>query len=509
MKKICGAFVVAMLAMTLPGFAQSEARLNMQAARGGRAIPDNYIVVLKAGADPSAVAQRHGAAPKHVYSRVLKGFAAELSRGQLQRVLRDPDVAYVDEDGLAQVVGADPLSDPKNLAGNDVTPTVIQPTPGGLWGLDKLDQEWGGGLNGAYNYVDRGLGVNVYVVDTGIRTTHTQFDGAALNRAKAGALGFDAFGGNGQDCHGHGTHVAGTIGGTTYGVAKAVKLYAVRVLDCGGFGAWSGVIAGIEWVTNNHAKPAVANASLGGGYVQAVNDAVTESVLWGVTWVVAAGNDNINACNASPAATPLAITVAATDSGNNKAGFSNWGPCVDINAPGVGVLSSWIGSDVATNTISGTSMASPHVAGLAALYYNANKTAAPGEVEEALEDSGVNGVVNGLGGGTPNLLAHKINGNLSGTGAQLQEPDVFNGQWYYFANNPGYHHVKLRGTPGTNYNIEFYRWNGAAWIKVAQKTTGSTNESLKYFGQGGFFYMYLVKSANGAGTYDSWVIRPD
>jgi len=494
------------------GLAQNEAALNLQAARGGKAIPDHYIVVLKDGASTAAVTQRHGVSPNHVYSSVLNGFAGQLTRGQLQRMLRDPDVKYVDEDGVVQLVQASPGQvAPQEAA--EINPAVVQ--PGATWGIDKTDQNWAVGTNGSYNYTNRGLGVNVYIVDTGIRTTHNEFDGAALNRAKAGALGFDALGGNGQDCNGHGTHVAGTVGGTTYGIAKAVKLYSVRVLDCFGNGTWAGFIAGAEWVTANHVKPAVANASLGGGLTPSANDAVTKSVSWGVTWVVAAGNFNVDACTQSPSATPAAITVGATDINNAKAGFSNHGPCVDIHGPGVNITSAWIGSDVATNTISGTSMASPHVAGLAALYHETVKTAAPGQVTAAVKESGSRGVITGLPGGTVNLLSHKVNGTHNGVNqgpgvscTNQQEPTLFGGFYcFYFNPNPGWVHIWLRGTPGTNFNIELYRTAGGPWVKVAQKVTASTNEYLKSFQPGGHYYMYMVTSASGSGTYDSWIIH--
>jgi aqualysin 1 len=496
--------VTMLIGMFASAFAQNDAPLHLQSAIRGRPIPGRYIVVLTDGTNARAVAQRHGVAPTFIYTSALNGFAAALSRGQLQRLRRDADVRYIDEDGVVQADWTDgglPSSQERE-AGGDVVQT------GATWGLDKLDQEWGGGLDGNYNYVERGLGVNVYVVDTGIRVTHNEFDGTAANRAKAGAMGFDAFGGNGVDCNGHGTHIAGTIGGTTYGVAKAVKLYSVRVLDCSGSGTWANFIAGVEWITANHVKPAVANASLGGPYVQAANDAVSKSVSWGVTWVVPSGGSNTDACNFSPGSTAAAITVGATDSSNAKAAFSNHGPCVDVHAPGVNITSAWITSDAATATLSGTSMSSSHVAGLAALYAGVNKTAAPGQITDAVTNSAVNGAITGLPSGTANLLAHKLNGNLSGTGEQLQEPDVINGQNYYWSNNAGYHHVWLRGTPGTNYNIEFYKWNGTVWVKVAQKVTSSTNEYLKYHGSGAAYYMYLVKSAAGSGTYDSWLSRP-
>ena len=486
-----------------PASAYADAALNLQSSRGGKSIPGHYIVVLKEGASTSAVAGRHAAKPVHVYSSVLNGFAAELNRAQLQRLLRDPDVKYVDEDGVVS------LPDDGGVGSESVQ-------PGAPWNLDRLDQEWGAGTDGSYNYTDTGAGVNVYVVGTGIRTTHNEFDGAALNRAKAGASGFDALGGNGQDCNGHGTHMSGTIGGTTYGVAKAVKLYSVRVLDCAGSGTTANVLAGIDWVTNNHIKPAVANGTWGGPITQSVNDAVSRSILWGVTWVVTAGASNSDACNFSPASVPAAITVGATDTNNARTSFSNWGPCVDILAPGVNIQSAYYTSDVATQIFNGTASAAAHVTGLAALYLSANKTAAPGQVNEAVLYSAVNGVITNLPAGTANRLAHKVNGTIPPPGASScvsggfnQEPDLFNGQCYYFSNNAGYHQIWVRGTPGTNFNVEFYRWNGSAWVKVATKATSSTNEFLKFYGTAGAYYMYLVKAASGTGTYDSWVIRPD
>jgi subtilisin family serine protease len=515
MRKSLPAFLTLLLGLTTaPAFAQFDqpivdAKLNVQRVRP---IADQYIVVLKDTADARGVAARHGAAPGFVYSTLINGFSAKLNRTQLRRLLRDNDVKYVDQDGMVQAYQATPGSFAVS-SGGEINPLAVQ--PGATWGIDKLDQQWGAGTDGSYNYTNTGKGVNVYVVDTGIYTAHNEFDGAASNRAKAGAAGFDAFGGNGQDCNGHGTHVAGTIGGTRYGVAKAVKLYSVRVLDCSGNGTWAGFIAGAEWVTANHAKPAVANASLGGGFVQAANDAVEKSISWGVTWVLAAGNSNVNACTTSPASAPSAITVGATDINNAKAGFSNFGPCVDIHAPGVSITSSWIGGVNATNTINGTSMASPHVAGLAALYLQTVNNAAPGQVLDGVRDSGVRNVVTGLPAATVNLLAHKINSTHTGTnqlpGANCttQEPDVFSGQCYYWSPNDSYHHVWLRGQPGANFNVKFYQWSTVSnsWVLKATKATSNTNEYLKYFGAGGFWYMFLVESTGGAGQYDAWVIN--
>jgi subtilisin family serine protease len=260
------------------------------------------------------------------------------------------------------------------------------------WGLDRIDQR-DRPLNNTYDFTSTGTGVDAYIIDTGIRLTHTEFGGRAVS-------GYDAIdGGPADDCHGHGTHVAGTVGGSTYGVAKAVRLVAVRVLDCQGSGTNAQVIAGIEWAIGNHVagKAAVANMSLGGGANSAIDTAVRN--LWndGVVVAVAAGNDTADACGTSPARTPEVIPVAASDSNDAMASFSNGGTCVDLFAPGVGVLSSWRTSDTATNTISGTSMATPHVAGAAARYLQAHPGSSPAAVASGLSADASTGKISGTG----------------------------------------------------------------------------------------------------------------
>jgi subtilisin family serine protease len=300
------------------------------------------------------------------------------------RALRaDPRVAFVTPDGIATI----------NATQSNAT-----------WGLDRIDQRKLP-LNGTYRYSNTGSGVTAYVIDTGIRITHVEFGG----RARSG-WDFSDDDPDASDCHGHGTHVAGTIGGSTYGVAKDVSLVAVRVLSCSGSGSWSDIIAGIDWVTADHeaGEPAVANMSLGGSGNSAVDLAVRNSIADGVVYAVAAGNSNANACQFSPARVTEAMTVGASTSADAKASFSNWGSCMDWFAPGQDIMSAWRTSDTATATISGTSMASPHTAGVAALFLESLPGASPSAVQDALESAGTSQRITGLNRrlnpGTANLL---------------------------------------------------------------------------------------------------------
>jgi subtilisin family serine protease len=270
--------------------------------------------------------------------------------------------------------------------------------PGATEGLDRIDQRFLP-LSGTYSYSADGTGIRVYIIDTGINYGHTDFGGRAV-------FGYDDFGQDGSDCHGHGTHVAGTVGGTTYGVAKKVQLIAVRVLNCNGIGSLEGVIAGVEWVTANRVLPAVTNMSLQGGFSVALDNAVTVSIAHGITYAVIAGNNAGSACGYSPSANKDAITVAASDVNDVFASFSNNGSCVDIVAPGVDITSAWIGSANATAALSGTSMASPHVAGAAALFLSTNTGAAPAQVAATLTSTATAGVLTSVPGSTVNLLLH-------------------------------------------------------------------------------------------------------
>ncbi|MEV4756444.1 S8 family peptidase [Micromonospora sp. NPDC049559] len=357
---------------------------------GPTAVADSYIVAFKDAAvsrtnvasGARGLAERHGGKLGRTFENALRGFEVRLPERAAKRLAADPSVRYVQQNHTVRITGTQ------------------APTPS--WGLDRLDQR-NLPLNNSYTYPNNGAGVRAYIIDTGIRFSHNDFGGRAVS-------GFDAVdGGTADDGNGHGTHVAGTVGGSTYGVAKGVTLVGVRVLDNGGSGTYDGVIAGIDWVTGDHdpGERAVANMSLGGGFSQAVNDAVTASIADGVVFGVAAGNDyGANACNVSPASTPNAITVGATESNDAKASYSNIGTCLDIFAPGTGITSSWFTSNTATNTISGTSMATPHVVGSAALVLAANPSYTPQQVRDKLVNDATSNVVTNPGSGSPNKLLY-------------------------------------------------------------------------------------------------------
>jgi subtilisin family serine protease len=268
---------------------------------------------------------------------------------------------------------------------------------GATWGIDRIDQR-SRPLSGTYTYTSTGSGVTAYIIDTGIQTSHSQFGGRA-------AVAYDALGGNGQDCNGHGTHVAGTVGSATYGVAKGVALRAVRVLDCNGSGSTSGVIAGMNWVASHHVAKSVANMSLGGGYSSSTNSAANSLASSGVFLAVAAGNSNANACNYSPSSAANTTTVAASTSSDARASYSNYGGCVDLYAPGSSITSTWLNGG--TNTISGTSMATPHVTGVAALYKATYGDASYSTIRSWLTTNATANVITGNPTGTPNKLLYK------------------------------------------------------------------------------------------------------
>ncbi len=352
----------------------------------GSVVPNSFVVVVKNGVNASAgdLTARYGGKVTRTYGSALHGFAVDaMSEAQARRLAADPAIAYVQRNGVYRISG-----------------TQTNPPS---WGLDRIDQR-NLPLDNSYTYPSTASSVHAYIIDTGIRFSHQDFQGRAVSGRDTVDNDNDA-----TDCNGHGTHVSGTVGGASYGVAKGVTLVGVRVLNCQGSGTTAGVVAGIDWVTANAIKPAVANMSLGGGVDATLDSAVQNSIASGVTYAVAAGNGDQfgnpqNACNSSPARVPAAITVGATQSNDQKASFSNYGTCLDIFAPGVSITSAWNTSDTATNTISGTSMATPHVTGAAALVLAANTGFSPQQVRDTLVTNATPNVVGNPGTGSPNRL---------------------------------------------------------------------------------------------------------
>ncbi|SCL38571.1 Serine protease, subtilisin family [Micromonospora pallida] len=385
---LVGVAAMSMAATATPALA-AESVGSILNAGGATAVADSYIVVFK----DTTVAQtkvsdnakrlvgKHGGTVARTYSAALRGFEARVDAKTAARIAADPAVAYVEQNHTVSIAATQ------------------APTPS--WGLDRSDQR-ALPLDNSYTYPGTASNVTAYIIDTGIRTTHTDFGG----RATWGTNTADT---NNTDCNGHGTHVAGTVGGTAYGIAKGVRLVAVKVLNCQGSGTNAGVIGGVDWVTANAQKPAVANMSLGGGANATLDTAVRNSIASGVTYGLAAGNSNNDACTGSPGRTAEAITVGATTNTDARSSFSSFGTCLDIFAPGSSIVSAWNTNDTATNNISGTSMATPHVVGAAALVAGANPTWTPQQVRDSLVNNATNGVVTNPGAGSPNKLLYVVN----------------------------------------------------------------------------------------------------
>ena len=474
----------------------------------GASVDDRYIVVLDKGAPGKSLraakadVRADGATVTHTYTSVLDGFAAKLNSRALAALRNNPHVAYIEADAPVQL---------------DATQSPA------TWGLDRIDQR-DMPLTNSYTYDTTGAGVTAYIIDTGILGSHTQFGGRAVT-------GYTAIndGRGTTDCNGHGTHVAGTVGGSTYGVAKGVRLVAVRVLDCNGSGSNSGVIAGVDWVTQNHTagSPAVANMSLGGGVSSALDTAVNNSIADGVTYALAAGNDSgANACNGSPSRVAAGLTIGSTTNTDARSSFSNIGSCLDMFAPGSTITSAWHTGTSATNTISGTSMATPHVAGAAALYLQSNPSASPAAVGSALISASTPNKVTDAGTGSPNRLLYV------GTGATTPppnptptpttcstQPEVETGSLTaggvsyhpgasdYYNAVAGTHVGCVSGPSGTDFDLYLEKWNGSTWVVVAQGLTSTSEEKITYTGTAGY-YSWRVQSYSGSGDYTFGLDRP-
>jgi Subtilase family/Proprotein convertase P-domain/Peptidase inhibitor I9 len=421
---IAAAAAAAIVAAAVPGGASAASTAASTAASGSgsaasirgagtaAAIDGSYIVVFRGGgaarpqstqATASRLSARYGGRITQVYTATIQGYAADMSERAALQVTTDPQVAFVQQNQRVHALD-------------------VQPNPPS-WGLDRIDQR-SLPFDQSYTFSTTAPGVNAYIIDTGIRPTHQDF-GGRVRQGRDTVDGDD----DSTDCQGHGTHVAGTVGGRAHGVAKGVTLWAVRVLNCNGSGTSAGVIAGVDWVTRNAVKPAVANMSLGGGADDALDESVRRSIASGITYGIAAGNSNSSACNFSPARTAEAITVGSVYIDDSKSGSSNHGPCLDIFAPGVGITSAWLTSDTATMTLSGTSMATPHVVGTAALYLAKNPDATPQQVRDGLVNTATPDKVTNPGAGSPNRLLFTDSGVTPpppppGCGKKTNDTDV-------------------------------------------------------------------------------------
>ncbi|WP_329206229.1 S8 family peptidase [Streptomyces sp. NBC_00683] len=377
---VAAAAGVTLMNTSFAGAAPAPALGTVYGADAATAVSGSYIVMLDQKADKAELAKEYGGKLKRNYTSAINGFSASgLSETEAKRLAADPAVSKVVQNKKFSI-------------------NATQENPPS-WGLDRIDQTETAG-DGAYTYPDAaGEGVTAYVIDTGVRVTHTDFEGRATS-------GFDAVDNDddANDGNGHGTHVAGTIAGAAHGVAKKAKIVAVRVLDDAGSGTTEQVVAGIDWVTENHQGPSVANMSLGGGADPALDAAVQKAIASGVTFAVAAGNESSDAGEGSPSRVPEAITVASSTEADEQSSFSNYGSVVDIYAPGSDITSAWNDSDDGTNTISGTSMATPHVVGAAAVYLGGHPDATPEAVATALTDGATPDAISNATEGTANKL---------------------------------------------------------------------------------------------------------
>ncbi len=447
----------------------------------GVPVADQYIVTLKNEVAPRAFATAEAATGSQilsVYTSAINGFAAMLDASALERLAKDPNVESIEQDRIVV------------LQGDQVDPP---------WGLDRVDQR-SGTRNSRYSYTNTGTGVTAYVIDTGVMASHIDFGG----RVGAGYTVYDDGRGT-TDCNGHGTHVAGTIGGSTYGIAKAVSLIPVRVLSCSGSGSISGVIAGINWAISDHASgtPAVANMSLGGLYSASLNSAVANATEDGIVFAVAAGNNNRLACSYSPASEPTAITVGAIGGSDDRASFTNYGSCVDLFAPGVSIMSATIASSSASRMLSGTSMASPHVAGAAALLLQSDPTATPAQIAALIVNSATPDAITGLAAGSPNLVLYTGAAFVSPNPVAPSVPTLLTAvggvtQASLAWNAP----TQSGGADVTDYVVEYSSNSGSTWTVFADGVSTSTAATVTGL-VNGTTYQFRVKAVSSGGTSEA------
>ena len=447
----------------------------------GVPVADQYIVTLKNDVAPRVFATAEAATGSQilsVYTSAINGFAAMLDASALERLAKDPNVESIEQDRIVV------------LQGDQVDPP---------WGLDRVDQR-SGTRNSRYSYTNTGTGVTAYVIDTGVMASHIDFGG----RVGAGYTVYDDGRGT-TDCNGHGTHVAGTIGGSTYGIAKAVSLIPVRVLSCSGSGSISGVIAGINWAISDHASgtPAVANMSLGGLYSASLNSAVANATEDGIVFAVAAGNNNRLACSYSPASEPTAITVGAIGGSDDRASFTNYGSCVDLFAPGVSIMSATIASSSASRMLSGTSMASPHVAGAAALLLQSDPTATPAQIAALIVNSATPDAITGLAAGSPNLVLYTGAAFVSPNPVAPSVPTLLTAvggvtQASLAWNAP----TQSGGADVTDYVVEYSSNSGSTWTVFADGVSTSTAATVTGL-VNGTTYQFRVKAVSSGGTSEA------
>ncbi|CAB4529357.1 unannotated protein [freshwater metagenome] len=445
----------------------------------GEPVPNSYIISLRGDVPVQqfvSAEQGLGVNVLQVFTQAINGYVAVLTSAEKSRLEKDSRVLSIEQDAIVTVDG-DQANPPS-------------------WGLDRIDQR-GVTLDLNYSYSFTGVGVSAYVIDTGVRADHSQFSGRV-------SVGYTSIsdGRGSADCHGHGTHVSGTIGGSTYGVAKSVSIVPVRVLGCTGSGSTSGVIAGINWMITHHQSgvPAVANMSLGGSFSSSMNEAVANAVSDGIVMAVAAGNSNANACNYSPASAQVAITVGATTSADERASYSNYGNCLDIFAPGSSIVSSWFSSSNAIRSLSGTSMASPHVAGAAALLLESDSAMSPAAVREKLITFATPDAISGAGSGSVNLLVYTKSAWSAPVPIAPSVPrDLIAIGGNASAALSWVAPTSSNGNEVTDYVVEYSSNNGAAWSTFNDGTSASTSATVTGL-VNSTVYLFRVSAVSSAGT---------